>query len=95
MEREGAQTHIVAGTDAPAQGDDRRHALILLSQVLGGGMSSRLFQRIREEMGLAYSVNTYHDFHADIGMHGVYVATAPDGKVGYAVMGPATPTHPL
>ncbi|HEY0997393.1 MAG TPA: pitrilysin family protein [Gemmatimonadaceae bacterium] len=78
VEREGAQTHIVVGTDAPAQKDPRRHALILLSQVLGGGMSSRLFQRVREELGLAYSVYTYHDFHADTGMHGVYVATAPE-----------------
>lgn len=77
-EREGAQTHIVVGTDAPSQVDPRRHPLILLSQVLGGGMSSRLFQRVREEMGLAYSVYTYQDFHADAGMHGVYVATAPE-----------------
>jgi predicted Zn-dependent peptidase len=46
--------------------------------LLGGGMSSRLFQRIREELGLAYSVFTYQSFHADCGMHGVYVATAPD-----------------
>ena len=40
-------------------------------------MSSRLFQRVREELGLAYSVFTYQSFHADTGMHGVYVATAP------------------
>ena len=46
--------------------------------LLGGGMSSRLFQRVREELGLAYSVYTYQSFHADAGMHGVYVATAPE-----------------
>ena len=46
--------------------------------LLGGGMSSRLFQRVREELGLAYSVYTYSSFHADSGMHGVYVATAPE-----------------
>ena len=46
--------------------------------LLGGGMSSRLFQRVREELGLAYSVYTYQTFHADAGMHGVYVATAPE-----------------
>jgi len=46
--------------------------------LLGGGMSSRLFQRVREELGLAYAVYTYQTFHADVGMHGVYVATAPD-----------------
>src|SRR6185503_19666088 len=76
--REGAQTHIVAGTSAVAHGDPRRFPLLLLSMLLGGGMSSRLFQRVREELGLAYSVYTYQSFHADAGMHGVYVATAPD-----------------
>jgi predicted Zn-dependent peptidase len=46
--------------------------------LLGGGMSSRLFQRVREELGLAYSVFTYQSFHADAGLHGVYVGTSPD-----------------
>jgi predicted Zn-dependent peptidase len=76
--REGAQTHIVAGTRAVAHGNPRRFPLLLLSMLLGGGMSSRLFQRVREELGLAYSVYTYQSFHADSGMHGVYVATAPE-----------------
>ena len=54
--------------------------LLLLSMLLGGGMSSRLFQRVREELGLAYSVYTFQTFHADTGMHGVYVGTgAGDG----------------
>ena len=75
--REGAQTHIVIGTDAVRHGDPRRLPFLLLSMLLGGGMSSRLFQRVREELGLAYSVFTYQSFHADIGMHGVYVATGP------------------
>ena len=47
--------------------------LLLVSMLLGGGMSSRLFQRVREELGLAYSVYTFQSFHADAGMHGVYV----------------------
>jgi len=76
--REGAQVHIVAGTVAPRYGDPRRYALVLLSVLLGGGMSSRLFQRVREELGLAYAIYTYQSFHADTGMHGVYVATAPE-----------------
>ena len=46
--------------------------------LFGGGMSSRLFQRVREELGLAYSVYTFQSFHADAGMHGVYVGTAPE-----------------
>jgi Predicted Zn-dependent peptidases len=78
VSRDGAQTHIVAGTTAVPHGDPRRFPLLLLSMLLGGGMSSRLFQRVREELGLAYSVYAYQTFHADTGMHGVYVATAPD-----------------
>ena len=78
VERDGAQTHIVVGTTTVAHEDPRRHAMILLSSVLGGGMSSRLFQRVREELGLAYSVYTFQSFHADVGMHGVYVGTGPE-----------------
>lgn len=77
VHRDGAQTHLVMGTDAVRHGDPRRLPFLLLSMLLGGGMSSRLFQRVREELGLAYSVFTYQSFHADTGMHGVYVATAP------------------
>lgn len=78
VEREGAQAHIVVGSLAPAHGDARRYPVMLLSMLLGGGMSSRLFQRVREQMGLAYSVYTFQSFHADTGMHGVYVGTGPD-----------------
>ena len=76
--RDGAQTHIVVGSATVRHEDPRRHAVILLSTLLGGGMSSRLFQRVREELGLAYSVYTFQSFHADIGMHGVYVGTGPE-----------------
>ena len=76
--RDGAQTHIVMGAQSVAHGDPERFPLLLVSMLLGGGMSSRLFQRVREELGLAYSVYTYQSFHADSGMHGVYVATAPE-----------------
>ena len=78
VSRDGAQTHIVVGSTTVAHEDPRRHAVILLSTMLGGGMSSRLFQRVREELGLAYSVYTFQSFHADIGMHGVYVGTGPE-----------------
>jgi predicted Zn-dependent peptidase len=78
VNREGAQTHIVVGSPTVAHSDPRRHALVLLSMLLGGGMSSRLFQRVREELGLAYSVYTFQSLHADVGMHGVYVATGPE-----------------
>jgi predicted Zn-dependent peptidase len=76
--REGAQTHIVFGSSAVSHGDPRRYTLALISTVLGGGMSSRLFQRVREELGLAYAVYTFQSFHADTGIHGVYVGTAPE-----------------
>jgi predicted Zn-dependent peptidase len=78
VRRDGAQTHIVVGSATVAHGDPRRHALVLLSVLLGGGMSSRIFQRVREELGLAYSVYTFQSFHADVGMHGVYVGTGPE-----------------
>jgi predicted Zn-dependent peptidase len=50
--------------------------MLLASTILGGGMSSRLFQRVREELGLAYSVYTYQAFQRYTGMHGIYVGTA-------------------
>jgi predicted Zn-dependent peptidase len=78
VEREGAQTQIVFGVPTIAYGDPRRYAMSLASSLLGGGMSSRLFQRVREEMGLAYSVSSFHSYHTDSGTHGVYLATAPD-----------------
>jgi len=76
--REGAQTHIVVGSPTVRHDDPLRHAVVLLSALLGGGMSSRMFQRVREELGLAYAVYTFQSFHADVGMHGVYVGTGPD-----------------
>ncbi len=78
VERESAQTHIVFGSATFAHEDPRRHALSLVGMLLGGGMSSRLFQRIREDLGLAYSVYTFQSFHRDSGNHGIYVGTAPD-----------------
>jgi predicted Zn-dependent peptidase len=76
--RDGAQTHIVLGTRALSYADPRRYPMVLLSMLLGGGMSSRLFQRVREELGLAYSVYSFQQFFADTGVHGIYVATAPE-----------------
>lgn len=78
FEREGAQTHVVFGSATVPHGDPRRYALALVSTLLGGGMSSRLFQRVREELGLAYAVYTFQSFHHDAGIHGVYVGTAPE-----------------
>jgi predicted Zn-dependent peptidase len=78
VERDGVQTHIVVGSTTVPHEDERRPAVVLLSSLLGGGMSSRMFQRVREELGLAYAVYTFQSFHADVGTHGVYVGTSPD-----------------
>ncbi|MBI4408890.1 MAG: insulinase family protein [Gemmatimonadetes bacterium] len=76
--RSTAQAHLVFGTQTFGHGDPRRYALILLSTALGGGMSSRLFQRVREELGLAYSVYSYQTFYRHGGVAGVYVGTRPE-----------------
>ncbi len=78
IERDSQQTHLVFGSSTVAHADPRRYPLMLIDTLLGGGMSSRLFQRIREELGLAYSVYTFQSFHVNAGTHGVYVATAPE-----------------
>ncbi len=75
--RSTAQSHIVIGTALPGHPDPARYPLALLSSALGGGMSSRLFQRIREEMGLCYTVFTHQTFYAGCGTGGVYLGTRP------------------
>jgi len=78
FERDTAQTHIVIGSATFAHSDARRYAMSMIGLLFGGGMSSRLFQRVREELGLAYSVYSFQSFHEDAGMHGVYVGTTPE-----------------
>jgi len=75
--RDSAQTHIVFGTDVLKHAHPDRYALVLLSAALGGGMSSRLFQRVREELALCYSIYTYQSFYSTSGVSGVYVGTRP------------------
>ncbi|MYH50587.1 MAG: insulinase family protein [Gammaproteobacteria bacterium] len=77
--RETAQTHIVTGTVTPPRADRRRYPLVLLAAAMGGGMSSRLFRRIREELGLAYSVYTFQSFYSRAGISGIYAGTRHDG----------------
>jgi len=78
VERDCAQTHVVFGSATVPFADRRRQTLALIDTVFGSGMSSRLFQRVREELGLAYSVYSFESFHRDAGSHGVYVGTAPE-----------------
>lgn len=75
--RDSAQTHIVFGGRAPSHAADDRYPIVLLSAALGGGMSSRLFQKVREELGLCYSIFTFQSFYRTAGMVGVYVGTRP------------------
>ncbi|MBI4522088.1 MAG: insulinase family protein [Gemmatimonadetes bacterium] len=76
--RDSAQTHIVFGTVTPGHSDPRRYPLVLLAAAFGGGMSSRLFQRVREDLGLAYSVYSFQSFYELAGVTGVYVGTRPE-----------------
>ncbi len=71
------QANIVLGCHGLSRHDPRRYALGVLSAALGGGMSSRLFQRIREERGLAYSVYSFTSTYADTGVFGVYAGCQP------------------
>jgi predicted Zn-dependent peptidase len=77
VQRDTVQTHILLGTDTFGYRDRRRIPLLLLNTVLGGGMSGRLFQRVREELGLAYAVHTHQSFYHETGTSGVYVGTHP------------------
>jgi predicted Zn-dependent peptidase len=74
---ETEQANIVVGCHGMSRHDPRRYALGVLSAALGGGMSSRLFQRIREERGLAYSVYSFSSGFADAGLFGVYAGCQP------------------
>lgn len=76
-ERDGEQVHLVLGWRALPSGHDDRYALAVANQILGGGSSSRLFQTIREDRGLAYTVYSWVEAHSDAGMLGAYVGTSP------------------
>jgi predicted Zn-dependent peptidase len=78
LRRAGEQAHLALGYRAFDRLDPDREALEVLNHVLGGGMSSRLFEEIREQRGLAYSVWSAPVAYADAGALTVYVGTAPD-----------------
>ena len=74
-EKKLEQVHICIGTEGLPQADDSRYAGYILNTILGSGISSRLFQSIREERGLAYSVYSYWSSYRDTGMLVVYAGT--------------------
>jgi predicted Zn-dependent peptidase len=77
LDRPTEQAHLVLGMPALARTDERRWALGVLNSALGGGMSSRLFQEVREKRGLAYSVYSYTSSFSDSGMFGIYAGCQP------------------
>jgi predicted Zn-dependent peptidase len=76
--RELEQMHVCLNAKGLSITDPRRYTFSLLNTILGGNMSSRLFQEVREKRGLAYSVYSFISSHGDTGMFGVYVGVAPN-----------------
>jgi predicted Zn-dependent peptidase len=84
VRKDTEQYHVCLGAPGIARDDDRRWALRVLDNVLGGTSSSRLFQEVRERRGLAYSVYSFSALHAGTGQVGLYVGTRPE-NVGEAL----------
>ena len=78
VHRELEQAHICVGVEGLPQNHVDRYGTYLLNTILGGNMSSRLFQKVREELGLAYSVYSYHHNHSDSGAFIVYAGTSTE-----------------
>ncbi|MGI6119510.1 MAG: M16 family metallopeptidase [Desulfosporosinus sp.] len=77
QKKDTEQMHILLGVPGLGQDDDDIYAMHIFNNVLGGGLSSRLFQEIREQRGLAYSVYSYHATYADTGLFAIYAGTSP------------------
>jgi predicted Zn-dependent peptidase len=76
--KETEQVHFCLGTSGFSQLDDDKYTLAVIDTLLGGGMSSRLFQEVREKRGLAYSVGSYANSYLEGGMFTIYAGTSPD-----------------
>lgn len=76
--RELEQSHVIMGFKGVSQTDENYYAAQILTTILGGGMSSRLFQEIREKRGLVYSVYSFHSAYKDDGQLGIYAGTGPE-----------------
>ncbi len=77
-ERDSAQLHLVLGAEGLSYNHSNRYAFYLLNAILGGSMSSRLFQEIREKRGLAYSIYSYQASYQDSGLLAVYAGTSAE-----------------
>ncbi len=80
--RELEQAHVVFGTNGISYKDDAFYSASALATILGGGMSSRLFQEVREKRGLAYSIYSFLSCYNDCGLFGIYAGTGPDEAHG-------------
>jgi len=78
VQRATEQANVMLGVPGLKRADERRYAMAVLSTALGGGMSSRLFQEVREKRGLAYSVYAYAQGFMDTGVFGVYAGCLPN-----------------
>ena len=76
--RDLEQVHVVVGFDGVSYDDPDYYATSVLSTLLGGGMSSRLFQEVREKRGLVYTIYSFAGAYQDGGLFGVYAGTGPD-----------------
>ena len=72
------QAYVMVGMPGLSMRDERRYALSVLDTILGGGMSSRLFQEVREDRGLAYEVSSFQQSYRSAGLFGVSAGTSPD-----------------
>ena len=76
LRRRLEQAHIVIGFEGTAYAHDNFYAMQIFANAAGGGMSSRLFQNVREARGLAYSIHAFHWGYSDTGVFGFYAATS-------------------
>ncbi len=77
-QKESEQAYVVVGSRGLSARDERRYALSVLDTLLGGGMSSRLFQEIREKRGLVYTVYSFQAAYREAGLFGIYAGTSPE-----------------
>lgn len=94
LDRPTEQAHLVVGTRSVSYADPDRYAVDLMTTILGGGMSSRLFQEIRERLGLAYDIHAFAARLADSGSAGAYIGTEP-GKAEDALRAAMAEIHKL
>jgi predicted Zn-dependent peptidase len=80
IEKDTQQSHLILGFQSPHSMDEDRYALAIFNTILGGGMSSRLYQEIREKRGLAYSTYSYQHGYSDSGFFGLYAGCNRDNS---------------